>query len=91
LCNQPLYHDILINVNADMLTHISTEGNHEGAEEAAKFYHRNLVMYSNMNQVKLNSDDRIFILMGATHTAFFNMWLKRSPKYQLADILDYLK
>ncbi len=91
LCNHPLYHDILINVNADMLTHISTEGNHEGAEEAAKFYHRNLVMYSNMNQIKLNSDDRVFILMGATHTAFFNMWLKRSPKYQQVDILNYLK
>jgi hypothetical protein len=89
--NTPLVLDALMNVNADMLTHISTEGQSEGADEAAKFYHRNLVMYSNLNQLELTKDDRVFILMGATHTAFFNMWLQRSPKYQLVPVFDYLK
>ncbi|MEK6494952.1 DUF5694 domain-containing protein [Myroides odoratimimus] len=83
--------DALINLNADMLTHISSPGNSEGADEAAKFYHRNLVMYSNLNQIPLTKDDRVFILMGGTHTAFFNMWLERSPKYQLMNTLDYLE
>jgi hypothetical protein len=91
LNNNPLYLDFLMNINADMLTHISTEGEHQGADEAAKFYHRNLVMYSNMNQIQLTESDRVFILMGATHTAFFKMWLERSPKYQLVNIYDYLK
>ncbi len=89
--NHPQYLDMLLNINADMLTHISTEGKSEGADEAAKLYHRNLVMYSNFNQIKLTKDDRVFILMGATHTAFFNMWLERSPKYQLVDVCEYLK
>ena len=89
--NHPLYLDILMNLNADMLTHISSEGEHQGADEAAKFYHRNLVMYSNLNQIQLTDTDRVFILMGATHTAFFNMWLQRSPKYQLVNVFDYLK
>ena len=89
--NNPLYLDMLMNLNADILTHVSTKGKYQGADEAAKFYHRNLVMYSNMNQVELTKDDRVFILMGATHTAFFNMWLERSPKYQLVNIFDYLK
>lgn len=73
------------------MTHISTKGNAEGADEAAKMYHRNLVMYSNFNQIELKEDDRVFILMGATHTAFFDMWLERSPKYELIEIDDYLK
>lgn len=91
ICNHPQYLDMLMNINADMLTHISSPGKWEGAEEAAKFYHRNLVMYSNINQVKLSKTDRVFILMGATHTAFFNMWFQRSPKYNLVNVFNYLK
>lgn len=91
MSNNPRYKDMLLNINADILTHISTEGNSEGADEAAKFYHRNLVMYSNLNQIELDEDDRVFVLMGATHTAFFDMWLKRSPKYQLINTGSYLK
>lgn len=89
--NHPDYLDMLININADILTHISSEGKAEGADEAAKFYHRNLVMYSNFNQIKLTKDDRVFILMGATHTAYFNMWIQRSPKYLPVDVYKYLK
>lgn len=91
ITNNPVYKDILININADMLTHVSSKGRAEGADEAAKFYHRNLVMYSNMNQIELTPADRVFILMGGTHTAYFDMWLERSPKYKLVDVYNYLK
>lgn len=91
LNNHPQYLESLININADMLTYISTKGKSEGADEAAKFYHRNLVMYSNLNQIKINKNDRIFILMGGTHTAFFNDFIKRSPKYKLENTFKYLK
>jgi hypothetical protein len=64
ITNHPDYLDFLININADMLTYVSTKGKSEGADEAAKFYHRNLVMYSNLNQIELDKEDRIFILMG---------------------------
>ncbi|SFT97005.1 hypothetical protein SAMN04489724_3055 [Algoriphagus locisalis] len=90
MTNDPRYLDILLNINADMLTHISSPGNYEGADEATKMYHRNLVMYSHLNQIRLDKGDRVFILMGGTHTAFFNMWLKRSPKYELEDVTEYL-
>lgn len=89
--NNPRYKDMLLNINADILTHISTNANAEGADEAAKLYHRNLVMYSNLNQIELDEDDRVFILMGTTHTAFFDMWLKRSPKYELMNTSFYLR
>ncbi|WP_295939838.1 DUF5694 domain-containing protein [uncultured Alistipes sp.] len=89
--NHPAYQDFLININADLLTYVSTKGNAEGAEQAARFYHRNLVMFSNLNQIELSKDDRVFILMGGVHSAFFSEWLKRSPKYMPVDVFEYLK
>lgn len=44
--NQNQYLDFLIAVNADMLTHAGTEKGFEGADEAAKYYQRNLRMYT---------------------------------------------
>ncbi|MCS4225763.1 DUF5694 domain-containing protein [Sphingobacterium sp. BIGb0165] len=80
-----------INLNADILTHNSTNGNFEGADEASKFYRRNLRIFSNLNQIPVNNDDRILIIMGATHSAFLDEFMQRSPKYQLVDIENYLK
>lgn len=91
LNNHPQYLESLININADLLTYISSKEKAEGADEAGKFYHRNLVMFSNLNQIPVNKNDRIFILMGGTHTAFFNDFLKRSPKYKLENPFVYLK
>ena len=48
-------------------------------------------MYSNLNQIPVTKEDRIFILMGGTHTAFFNEFLKRSPKFKLVNTFEYLK
>ncbi|MDF2382578.1 hypothetical protein JMG10_13935 [Nostoc ellipsosporum NOK] len=91
LNNHPQYLESLININADLLTYTSTKGKSEGADEAARFYHRNLVMFSNLNQLPLTASDRVFILMGGTHTAFFENFLKRSPKYRLMNVFDFLK
>ncbi|MHA3788151.1 DUF5694 domain-containing protein [Flavobacterium hauense] len=91
LNNHPQYLESLININADLLTYISSKGKSEGADEAAKFYHRNLVMFSNLNQIPVGKNDRILILMGGTHTAFFNDFLRRSPKYKLENVFNYLK
>ncbi|MGC4041379.1 MAG: DUF5694 domain-containing protein [Flavobacterium sp.] len=91
LNNHPQYLESLININADLLTYISSKNKSEGADEAGKFYHRNLVMFSNLNQIPINKSDRILILMGGTHTAFFMDFLKRSPKFKLENTFDYLK
>lgn len=91
LNNHPQTLDMLININADMLTYISTQDKNEGADEAAKMYHRNLVMFSNLNKISMTKKDRILIILGGTHTAFFMEFLKRSPKYKLDTIFNYLK
>ncbi|CAL2082261.1 conserved protein of unknown function [Tenacibaculum sp. 190524A02b] len=89
--NHDRYLDFLITVNADMLTHVGTNESFEGADEAAKYYQRNLRMFSNLNRLELKEDDRVFILMGASHTAFFRDFISRSPKYKMVDTFEYLK
>lgn len=89
--NHPQVLDMLININADMLTYVFTKDKNEGADEAAKMYHRNLVMFSNLNKIQINKNDRIVLLMGGTHTAFFMDFLKRSPKYKQESVLKYIK
>ncbi len=89
--NNDKYLDFLITINADILTHAGTDGNFEGADEAAKYYQRNLRMYSNINRLDLEPDDRVFILMGASHTAFFRDFISRSPKYIMVDTFKYLE
>lgn len=91
LINHDRFLDFLITVNADNLTHVGSEDGFEGADEAAKLYQRNLRMYSNINRIDLQKDDRVFILMGATHTAFFRDFISRSHKYEMVNTFDYLK
>jgi hypothetical protein len=89
--NHPQFLDYSIEFNADILTHAGTENNFEGADQAAKLYQRNLRMYSEMNRLDIKPTDRVFLLMGATHTAFFRDFMSRSPKYKMVDTFEYLK
>jgi hypothetical protein len=66
-----------------------TTGNQEGVDEIAKFYQRNLKMYSNLNDIEMTENDRVFILLGATHTAYFDVFLENSPKFQLENPNEY--
>ena len=91
LTNRDRYLDFLKAVNADMLTHAGTEEGFEGADEAARYYQRNLRMYSNLNRIELDEDDRVFILMGASHTAFFRDFMSGDPKYKMVDTFNYLR
>lgn len=91
LINHDRFLDFLISVNADNLTHVGSEKGFEGADEAAKLYQRNLRMYSNINRLDLQKEDRVFILMGASHTAFFRDFMSRSHKYEMVNTFEYLK
>ena len=91
LTNEEKYLDFLMTINADIMTHVGTENGFEGADESAKYYQRNLRMYSNLNRVKFSKKDRVFILLGASHTAFFRDFISRSPKYEMVNTLNYLK
>ncbi len=67
-----------------------TDGNYEGAKVISEFYERNLRMYSNLNDLKLSKNDRIFILTGATHTAYLDIFIRNNEKFILEDPLKYI-
>ena len=90
MLNEDAFLDLLIVANADILTYAGTDGNFEGADEAAKYYRRNLRMYTNLNRLELTPDDRVFMLSGASHAAFFRDFISRSPKYVMVNTFDYL-
>ena len=91
LTNHNSYLNFLIEVNAEMLAHVGSENGFEGADEATKFYQRNIRIYSNLNRIKLTENDRVFILMGAAHTAYLREFMSRSPKFEMVNTFDYLK
>lgn len=91
LINEPVHLDYSINTNADKLLYVGIEDGFEGADNAAIFYHRNMKIFSNLNRVPMTKKDRIFIIMGAAHTAFLREFIKRSPKFEMVNTLEYLQ
>lgn len=88
--NHPKLLDMLIVYNADMLALVGSEEGYEGADEAAKYYQRNLRIYTNLNRIPMSKNDRVFILSGGSHTAFLNEFMRRSGKYEVVNTMDYL-
>lgn len=62
---------MMITWNADILTHVGTERNFEGAYEAAKYYQRNLRMYTEMNRLDIIPTFKINLYLGTSK----NIWL----------------
>jgi len=91
LINEPIHLDYSINTNADKLLYVGIDDGFEGADNAAIFYHRNMKIYSNLNRIPMTKKDRLFIIMGAAHTAFLREFMKRSPKFEMVNTLEYLK
>lgn len=73
----------------NFLATMHTPGNFEGPDIIAEFYKRNLRMYSNFSDIPFTKDDRVLIIMGATHTAYFDIFIGNSPKYLLENTAEY--
>jgi hypothetical protein len=91
LINEPIMLDYSLNANTDKLFYVGIDDNFIGAYQAALFYHRNIKIYSNLNRIKMNKNDRVLILMGSTHMAMLREFIMRSPKFEMVNSLDYLK
>lgn len=89
--NTQNYLDFLFNVNADLLIHVNTKNNFEGANVAADYYTRNLRIYANFNRLDITPTDRVLVLYGASHVAFFHDFMRRSHIYEVIDVQNYLK
>tara|TARA_R110002051_G_scaffold63132_5_gene114966 strand:- start:93118 stop:93951 length:834 start_codon:yes stop_codon:yes gene_type:complete len=76
----------------DLYNYLATmhnKDNFEGSDIIADFYKRNLRMYTNFSDIPLTKKDRVLIIMGATHTAYFDIFIGNSPKYILENSYEY--
>ncbi|MEG9327024.1 DUF5694 domain-containing protein [Salinimicrobium catena] len=72
------------------LSVMHTPGNYEGAEIIADFYKRNLMIYSNFNDVPKTKEDRVLVILGGTHSAYLDFFMRDHPIYDLVDPMGYL-
>ncbi|SCY32606.1 hypothetical protein SAMN05192588_2271 [Nonlabens sp. Hel1_33_55] len=89
--NTPEYLSFLKNVNADLMTYVNTDDNFEGADTAADFYKRNLRIFANINRLEITPEDRVLVLNGGAHVAFFHEFMKNSPRYNVVDAQEFLR
>lgn len=67
-----------------------TKSNFEGADVISEFYKRNLRMYSNFCDIPFTKEDRVLIILGATHTAYFDVFLENDSRFRTEEVLKYL-
>lgn len=72
------------------LAAMHTPGNYEGAEIISDFYKRNLMIYSNFNDIPKSNEDKILIILGGTHSAYLDFFMRDHPKYDLINPIDYI-
>jgi hypothetical protein len=89
--NTTQYLEVLFNINADLMTYVNTDGKFEGADVATNYYRRNIRILANFNRTAISTEDKVLVLYGASHVAFFHDFMKRSHKYNLKDIQKFLK
>jgi len=62
-----------------------------GPELVSDVYERNLKIMSNIFRLSDSKDDRILVIYGNGHSAFFKSLLLGSEKFEWVDVFDYLK
>lgn len=65
--------------------------NYAGANLVSTWYKRNLQIFSNLNEIATNPNDRILVVYGQGHIATLKQFAKDSPFFAVEDVLKYLK
>ena len=81
-----------LDVNAVFISPLLGEpGEYAGAEFLGEWYKRNIRMYSNILRVAEAKDERIFVLVGASHKSIMKLFFESNPQWEFVDVIDYLK
>lgn len=55
-----------------------------------RYFNRNLRIYSNIQRIVTQKEDRILVIYGATHLHFLKTIFEASPEFRLEDVMKYL-
>ncbi|RTZ03966.1 DUF5694 domain-containing protein [Flavobacterium sp. GSP6] len=65
--------------------------NFVGAYLVSEWYRRNLYIYSLIQKITENRDEKIMILLGASHTAMLREFIKYDSNFEIVELKDVLK
>ena len=65
--------------------------NFVGAYLVSEWYRRNLYMYSLIQKLTENKDDKVMVLLGTGHTAMLREFIKYDPNFEIVELAAILK
>jgi hypothetical protein len=74
----------------NFLSTMHSKENWEGVEIVSEFYKRNLAIYSNFYEIPKKETDRVLIILGGTHSAFLDVFLKNDDNFEIVDPKEFV-
>jgi hypothetical protein len=56
-----------------------------------RYFNRNVRIYSNVQRIINNKNDRVLVIYGATHMYLLKQLFEASPEFKLKDVMEYLR
>ncbi len=75
----------------NLLTKAGDKDNFIGADVATQWYRRNINMFSLIQKSITEKDQKIMILLGASHIAVLEKLFELNPEYSIVELKDVLK
>jgi hypothetical protein len=70
---------------------IGKDKEYPGADTVAQWYHRNLLIATNISRLSQGPGERILVVIGAGHAKLLREFLSEVPGFEVVDCLRYLK
>ena len=65
--------------------------NFVGAYLTSEWYKRNLYMYSMVQKLTTTTDENVVVLLGASHIAMIERFIKDDDRFEIVELKDILK
>jgi hypothetical protein len=70
---------------------VGKDKEYPGADTVAHWYHRNLLIATNISRLSQGPGERILVLIGAGHAKLLREFLSEVPGFEVVDCMRYLK
>ncbi len=88
--NEPAMDDLGHGFYMKMLR-IGKGKDYPGADVAAHWYHRNLLIATHIVRLADNPGERILVIIGSGHCKLLRQFIRETPGFELVDCMEYLK
>lgn len=69
---------------------VAKGGQYPGPDAKTAWYNRNLRIFSNIQKLKMQADERILVIIGAGHVPILRHAIRSSPGYRLVEVSSVL-